>query len=113
MPCSCANGKCTTCACARDGTFCTAACHGGAANCSCVNFAEAFEAKKLGLPAIRKTLASNGLDVMGTKDELVRRLADHLVLLKATTGAGAGVAAASQQSLPAACGKPSRRDASL
>lgn len=95
MPCNCAAGKCTSCACAKAGAFCTHACHGGASNCHCLNFAEAVQAKKLGLPAIRKTLASNGLDVMGTKDELVRRLADHLVSVKAATGSGAGAAAAS------------------
>jgi hypothetical protein len=34
---------------------------------------------------VRKTLAQNGLDCIGNKDELVRRLADHLRSLKASS----------------------------
>ena len=104
MPCNCKAGKCTSCACAKAGVPCGPLCHGGgglAANCACLNFPEAAQAKALGVGAVRKTLAQNGLDCMGNKDELVRRLADHLRSLKASSaeassgGAAAGGGAAS------------------
>ena len=81
MPCPCKAGECSNCKCAKAGVECGPQCHGGGgldANCRCLNFAEAKQAKALPLKTVRKTLAQNGLDVMGNKNELVRRLADHL-----------------------------------
>ncbi len=99
MPCGCNAGKCAGCACAKAGVACGAECHGGRGlegNCSCLNFAEAQQAKALGVGKVRKTLAQNGLDCIGNKDELVRRLADHLRSLKASSAeASSGGAAAS------------------
>ena len=67
MPCGCAQGKCTTCACAKAQTPCTEACHGGGKNSCCINFAEAIQTKQMKVGVVRKTLAAAGLDVMGTK----------------------------------------------
>jgi hypothetical protein len=87
--------------------LCTAACHGGTDNCQCLNFAEGVQAKKLAVGMIRKTLAGAGLNVMGSKDELVRRLADHLRQLNhdnSGDAAGGGDGAAAPAPAPAAGG---------
>ena len=96
MPCACAAGQCGTCACAKSGVACGDECHGGRGlegNCSCLNFAEAFQTKKMPIKDVRKTLAASGMDVMGNKGELCRRLADHLREINGSTAAasaGAG-----------------------
>ena len=93
MPCPCKAGECSNCKCAKAGVECGPQCHGGGgldANCRCLNFAEAKQAKALPLKTVRKTLAQNGLDVMGNKNELVRRLADHLRSVKVLSADAAG-----------------------
>ena len=98
MPkCNCKAGACKTCACAKAKVDCGPQCHGGTGlpgNCGCLNFAEAHQAKALGVSAVRKTLAQNGMDCMGNKDELVRRLADHLRSVKASSASAASDGAA-------------------
>ena len=93
MPCPCKKGKCTTCACAKAKKHCTAACHGGATNelCMCWDGAcftpNPFELKP---PHLRKALAQAGQSPMGDKDELIRRLRDHMVSQGQGSSGGAG-----------------------
>ena len=86
MPCSCTAGLCSTCACGRSGARCGAGCHGARAsegdaflscNAACLNFPEAVALGGVPLADIRRTLARQGSDVIGSANELKRRLADN------------------------------------
>ena len=82
MPCACASGLCTTCACGKKGNFCVSECHGGRGlpgNACCLNFKEGAAAAQLGIAEVRKTLAGAGLDCIGSLNELKRRLADYVL----------------------------------
>ena len=81
MPCSCARGKCTSCACAKKNMFCTDACHGGGHNAICMCWDGTLyepNPKILKPKELRKFCAQNGLSPMGSKDELILRVRDHV-----------------------------------
>ena len=92
MPCACTEGLCRgTCVCAKAGSVCGPACHGGKGhkgNSACVNFSEAIAVAALSAPEVRKELARAGLDVIGNANELRRRLGDHRISAGGASGAG-------------------------
>ena len=80
MPCRCDSNACTSCACAKSNTLCTAECHGGQSmdNVPCMNTEVGKKVKLMKIKDVRTALIANNLSIVGDRGELYKRLADQL-----------------------------------
>ena len=78
MPCACALGACASCACAKAGRACTAACHGGAAQAYCLNDEVGRRLSALPAAEVKKLCIASGLSLIGNAAELKTALAQRL-----------------------------------
>jgi len=97
MPCSCALGACSSCACGKAGRACTAACHGGARNSYCLNDETGRKLGALSAAEVRRLCVAAGVSIIGNAAELKTALATHM-REEAASAAPAAAAASSSSS---------------